>query len=75
MSGAESMRPGEVRVTRALPGMLRPCLCCPGCGSIATIDDDQFRGRVSVDCSECEYHETVDWSKRVSGRGGVGDLT
>ncbi len=37
-------------------------MSCPGCGSVAGLDDheidDQGRVTPSVDCSECEYHET-----------------
>ena len=35
-------------------------LCCPGCGLQAEVDDDQLHGRVSIDCPDCAYHETVD---------------
>lgn len=42
-------------------------LRCPGCGEWASIDDDQFNGRVSVfhDVEECGFHETIDFSKHV----------
>jgi len=33
---------------------------CPGCGLRARMDEDQYAGRVSVDCPECAYHETHD---------------
>lgn len=38
---------------------------CPRCGSWADIDDDQFYGRVSMECPAmgCDFHETVDLSK------------
>ena len=35
---------------------------CPGCGIDALLDDDQFHGRVSIQCG-CGYHETHDISK------------
>ncbi len=35
---------------------------CPGCGLEARIDDDQYHGRVSIDCPACPYHETHDLS-------------
>ncbi len=35
---------------------------CPGCDLKGKIDDDQFHGRVSIDCPECPYHETHDLS-------------
>lgn len=31
---------------------------CPGCGMWGDVDDDQWHGRVSLDCPECPYHET-----------------
>lgn len=38
---------------------------CPGCGTWATLDDDQWAGRVSVDhaADGCAggYHETHDY--------------
>lgn len=43
---------------------------CPGCGTWAYLDDDQWHGRVSVDHSGelspttgvvCAYHETHDY--------------
>ena len=35
-------------------------LQCPKCKIWATIDDDQFHGRVSLDCptESCDFHET-----------------
>lgn len=36
---------------------------CPGCNRTSEIDADMYRGRVSMDCSNCEYHETHDLSK------------
>lgn len=33
---------------------------CPSCGLRAQLDRDQMRGKVSVDCPQCEYHETHD---------------
>ena len=42
----------------------KPLFRCPLCKKTGTIDDDQFRGRVSVICAHapCSYHETKDWS-------------
>jgi len=33
---------------------------CPSCGQLASADDDQAHGRVSLDCpnDECSFHET-----------------
>lgn len=33
---------------------------CPSCACRMKLDGDQYRGEVSVDCPECEYHETYD---------------
>lgn len=35
---------------------------CPGCGVEAMIDEDQFHGRVSMECVFCSYHQTHDLS-------------
>ena len=39
---------------------------CPSCKSSGLIDDDQFHGRVSIQCETegCSYHETKDWSNK-----------
>lgn len=49
-------------VLQELPGGItfRARVRCPGCGLDAWIDSDQFAGRVSIDCPECDYHETHD---------------
>lgn len=33
---------------------------CPGCQQWADIDEDQFFGNVSIDCPNCDYHETIN---------------
>ncbi len=38
-------------------------LRCPKCGVWAYMDDDQYHGKVSVDCSNCDYHETHNFKK------------
>lgn len=40
-------------------------LKCPGCGTWGHLDDDQFNGRVSVQCLTgiCKFHETHNFSK------------
>lgn len=43
----------EYRVDSAL-------IVCPTCGRTGWIDGDQYRGEVSIDCPECDYHETHD---------------
>jgi hypothetical protein len=39
-------------------------LRCPGCGIYADVDDDQWRGRVSVECATpgCTFHETHNFA-------------
>ena len=36
---------------------------CPVCTRYATLDKDQFHGKVSIQCTKCDYHETHDLSK------------
>ena len=36
---------------------------CPVCALHAILDIDQFHGRVSIQCPNCDYHETHDLSK------------
>lgn len=45
-----------------------PLFRCPKCLRTGTIDDDQFHGRVSIQCPRegCDYHETTDWSARAA---------
>lgn len=35
---------------------------CPRCGVWGEVDDDQWNGRVSIDCPTegCPFHETID---------------
>lgn len=33
---------------------------CPNCEVVCMADEEQYRGEVSIDCTECEYHETHD---------------
>lgn len=35
---------------------------CPGCQETLWINQDQYEGKVSMDCPECDYHETHDVS-------------
>jgi hypothetical protein len=41
-------------------------MTCPRCGLQGTIDEDQFFGRVSIECPDdsCSFHETIDFSTR-----------
>jgi predicted RNA-binding Zn-ribbon protein involved in translation (DUF1610 family) len=52
------------------PEYLRPfgkmhMIKCPECGLEAPIDQDQFEGKVSIDCPECPYHETIDFKQAL----------
>lgn len=38
---------------------------CPKCGTWGDIDDDQYHGRISIDCSNCNYHETHNHYERI----------
>jgi hypothetical protein len=45
---------------------------CPGCQMWGDIDADQFEGRVSIDCPNCEYHGTIPvrvlgWQAPIKG--------
>lgn len=33
---------------------------CPGCRGAGTVDFDQYQGKASIDCDNCDYHETHD---------------
>jgi hypothetical protein len=37
-------------------------LCCPDCETWGDLDDDQYNGRVSIQCPVCDYHETINLS-------------
>ena len=37
---------------------------CPGCSRWGFIDKEQYRGEVSIDCPECEFHETVNLAEK-----------
>lgn len=39
-------------------------LTCPKCGIVASIDRDQYEGRVSILC-DCGWHETIDFREVV----------
>ena len=38
---------------------------CPSCGVVGQIDSEQLRGEVSIDCPDCEYHETHDLTPKA----------
>lgn len=54
-----NLRPDDIGTTDESFPLFR----CPGCKQVGDIDDDEFHGRVSIDCTNCEYHETKDWSE------------
>lgn len=37
-------------------------LRCPNCKTLAELDDDQYHGRVSIECQVlgCGFHETIN---------------
>ncbi len=45
---------------------------CPGCGLVARVDQEQFEGKVSIDCPECPYHETHDLRQEPPPERGLG---
>lgn len=54
-------RPILVKGRYLLDGEIAYRLRCPGCQEIKIADDDQFHGRVSIQC-DCGYHETHNLS-------------
>lgn len=34
---------------------------CPRCETQAWLDKDQYEGKVSINCGNCEFHETIDF--------------
>lgn len=57
------IRPGEIGATR----LSFPLFRCPKCNTVCEIDEDQFHGRVNIQCPSkgCPYHGTKDWSKEA----------
>lgn len=55
--------PKDVKLV-SLDGVPTHKFRCPKCGQWAYLDDDQFFGRVSVQCATqgCGFHETIDLS-------------
>lgn len=39
-----------------------PLFRCPGCKQTGIIDKEQYEGIISIQCHNCNYHETKDWS-------------
>lgn len=39
---------------------------CPGCDEWGNIDNDQFHGNVSIDCVDCEFHDTVNIAELIA---------
>lgn len=74
-SGDQDMRFTTEDVRRvSLDGVLTYKARCPLCGTWGYIDDDQFHGRVSMECGEkgCTFHETHDLSAVVYPTGNQG---
>ncbi len=40
---------------------------CPGCGGWGMIDDDQYHGRISIDCTNCKFHKTINIAADIKG--------
>jgi len=34
---------------------------CPKCKGIGYIDKEQAEGKISIQCTNCNYHETKNW--------------
>ncbi len=51
----------DPKVIGTKPGMF-PWFRCPGCKGLGKIDDDQFNGRQSIDCTHCPYHARQNWN-------------
>lgn len=58
----------DLKLYRLPSGRVCVWLRCPACGTRGMIDDDQLRGRVSVECASpgCGFHETVDFLPHLS---------
>lgn len=59
------LRPGVTGATAESFPLFR----CPLCDLTGEIDEDQFEGRVSIDCPDyaCNYHETKNWKAEETG--------
>lgn len=57
----EILREGQLGATKDSFPLFR----CPLCHESGLIDEDQFHGRVSIQCPAgvCPYHDTKDWSR------------
>ena len=38
---------------------------CPNCGLEVSIDQDQYEGKISIDCPNCKYHETHNFAANI----------
>lgn len=49
-----------------------PLFRCPKCKAVGIIDWDQFNGTASIICAttDCDYHETKDWSSECQTQKG-----
>lgn len=58
------LSPEDIKLV-SLDGVLTWKLRCPVCGQWGYIDDDQFYGRVSIQCQMpgCDFHQTRDLSE------------
>lgn len=51
-------KPEVIYDLRGSDGTFAAHVRCPGCGLVLAVDFEQYRGEVSMDCPDCEYHET-----------------
>jgi hypothetical protein len=55
-----SVRAGPLHGRALRDGGMQRQMKCPDCGTWADIDDDQYFGKVSMECGACDYHETIN---------------
>ena len=58
--GSRKPRVVNPAARRLIVGVDDHLIECPRCGVVGSVDADQYAGRVSIDCPECDYHETHD---------------
>ncbi len=34
---------------------------CPKCNLYGTIDKDQYEGKISIQCPNCDFHKTINF--------------
>ena len=51
-------KPEVIYDLRGSDGPFEAHVKSPGCGLVLGIDTEQYAGQVSMDCPDCDYHET-----------------